>query len=193
MDALSFALVKGIVKKVLVESDAGSCWGVGSDIQIASSTLYNCGWPNLFMATITNKEVETKGTYLSLDPPPLIDMEGTYFLLDCPPLIIIITEYASMEYATGLAFVSRNVIIEGNDDDEADDSKGGNLQFPHTPNVTQFLCSMAFRNMGWIGEYDKFPIQFLYRLTSSCHMINYMHWYSNLFFWLTSYLQALVI
>jgi len=149
IDDLSMSYKRGYMEKVLVDTDDVACYERGSDIHIHSSTNYNFGSGgnsfDSYTATITDVDTKPEGTYLTLDEPPIIP---------------VISYEEDPEYAVELAFVSRNVIIEGADD-EGNSQKGGYLQILHTPEVVQILDGVEFLNMGRKSEHDRFPIQIL--------------------------------
>ena len=140
MDDLSMVYKRGYMEKVLVDTDDASCYEVGSDIHIHSSTMYNHYYLNSYTATITDVDEKPEGTYLTLNDPPVLP---------------IISYEEDPDFAVDLAFVSRNVLIEGADDEE-DSSKGGYLQILHTPDVVQLIDGVEFQNMGRKSEYDRF-------------------------------------
>ena len=78
----------------------------------------------------------------------------------------IISYEEEPDYAVELAFVSRNVIIEGADD-EGNSEKGGYMQILHTPYIVQTLDGVEFLNMGRKSEHDRF-VSILYWLFRSC-------------------------
>ena len=65
----------------------------------------------------------------------------------------MISKAENNEYAVEIALLSRNVIIEGKDDE---DEKGGYMQVLHTPGIVQSIQGVEFANMGRMGEADRF-------------------------------------
>ena len=151
IDDISMVFKRGYVEKVLVDTDDARCWGVGSDVHFASSVFYNDHHTNSHTSTISKVEVESDGTYLTLDNSPFIP---------------IISMEESVEYATEMALVSRNVQIKGQDD-EGDSQKGGYLQVLHTPDVIQLIQGVEFINMGRYREVDRFVSVYYLRNTTS--------------------------
>jgi len=149
-DDLSIRFVRGYVDKLAVDSVDASCWGAGSDVHVTSSTFYNGDGtpirPNGYRGKIIQVTDSGNGTqYLQINPAPTLP---------------ILSQSDSLLYAAEVLLLSRNVIIEGSNNEM--NGKGGYLQVLHTPNISQTIQGVQFINMGRVGEFDRFAIQILY-------------------------------
>ena len=142
-DDLSIRYVRGYVDKVLVDSVDTSCWGAGSDLHITSSTFYNDGTPlipNGYKGKITQVIEGGNGDqFLQINPAPTIP---------------ILSQSDSSLYAAEVALLTRNVVIEGSNNEG--NGKGGYVQVLHTPNISQTIQGVQFVNMGRLSEFDHF-------------------------------------
>jgi hypothetical protein len=143
-DDLSIRFVRGYVDKLLVDSVDASCWGPGSDVHVTTSTFYNGDGapirPNGYKGNIIAVSDAGDGSNaLQISPAPTLP---------------IVSQSDSTLYAAEVALLSRNVIIEGSNNEA--NGKGGYLQVLHTPNVSQTIQGVQFKNMGRLAEVDHF-------------------------------------
>ncbi len=151
-DDMSIKYHQGPMKELIVDADDAQCWGVGSEVHIASSTFYSderyvsrSRVPNGFNTLIDYATDNSDGTM-------------TIGLTD-PPFVPVTTLADHEDFSTDIALITRNVKIESDRDET---HKGAHLQLLKTPNVTQTISGVEFAWMGRIGQQDRFPITFLY-------------------------------
>lgn len=93
----------GFVSKLVVSKEDAQCWGEGSKVHISSSLFYS------FNAKVKNGDtVEIKSVQDNSDGTMTIELDP-----DTTPIIPIITSETNPIYAADAALVSRNVIIQG--------------------------------------------------------------------------------
>jgi hypothetical protein len=140
-DDLSIRFVKGYVDKLVVNGPDVSCWGVGSDLHITSSTFYNDEIrPNGYRGNIIQVTDAGNGSRLLQIAPA--------------PSLPIVSLLESPLFAAEVALLSRNIVIRGSFSEGA--GKGGYFQVLHTPNISQVIQGVQFSNMGRLGEVDHF-------------------------------------
>jgi hypothetical protein len=143
-DDLSIRLSKGYVDKIIVDSNDASCWGAGSDLHVTSSTFYNGDGtpiiPNGFKGKIVQVTDDGNGKQLLQISPA--------------PTLPILSQSDSSLYAAEVALLTRNVVIEGSNNEG--NGKGGYVQVLHTPNISQTIQGVQFVNMGRLSEFDHF-------------------------------------
>lgn len=141
LDDISIQYVKGYVDEFVVDSDDVSCWGSDADIHVTTSSFF----------TYDSKK---RDGILSKIQSHIENDDGTtnVQLIDALTLPIISVE-EDADYAVELALISRNIKVEGANDEN---NKGGYMQVLHTPNITQQIQGIEFFNMGRMGEFDRF-------------------------------------
>jgi len=148
-DDLSIRFARGYVDKLIVDSNDASCWGVGSDLHVTSSTFFNDDGqirPNGYKGKIVQLANTGSGTQLIQISPA--------------PTLPILSLLENSLYAAEVALLSRNVIIEGFNNEVY--GKGAYVQILHTPDISQTIQGVQFLNMGRISEYDHFALEILY-------------------------------
>ena len=138
-DDISFKYYQGYVNELVVDSGDTSCWGSDSDIHVTSATNYNNDDRNGGYSQIQSHAENGDGT--------------TNIQLREALTLPIITVEENVDEAVEIALISRNVRVQGDDDE---DNKGGYMQVLHTPDVAQLIQGIEFVNMGRMGEVDRF-------------------------------------
>lgn len=150
-DDISIKYKTGQMTKVVVSSNEASCWGIGSKVHIPSSSLYL--WPTWHQHTVAPNGITTIVEDISMPQNGLVEIT-----IRDAPFIPVISRLDNHSLAAELVLLSRNVKIQG-DNDEAD--KGGYVQILHSSNA-QRIIGVEFSKMGRLGEQDRFPLQFLF-------------------------------
>ncbi len=140
-DDISIRYSRGYVDELVVDSDDISCWGNGSDVHVTSASYYS--WAQ-----------EKRNGFESQIGSVVDNGDGTANIqLNEAATLPIITEEENGDYAVEIALLSRNVKIEGEDDE---DKKGGYFQVLHTPGIAQTIQGVEFFKMGRRSEVDRF-------------------------------------
>ena len=155
-DDVSIRYHKGYVNEFVVDKADTSCWGNKADIHITSSTYHSS---SSIKANGLIRQIEAVGD--NSDGSVNIQITEASGLP-------IISQEENLEYASELALITRNVVIEG---EEGENNKGGYMQVLHTPNVAQTIQGVQFRNMGRRGEVERY-VSF-YQLCCIFHMNSY--------------------
>jgi len=142
-DDISFKFSEGPVTGITIDSSTSTCWGADSEILITSHTLE---YYDQQLSKIASTRDNNNGTV-------------TLFLEDTLPPAT--SEHMSPDFAVEVALLTRNVIVEGANDDTTNESKhGGYMKVYYTPTVQQNVGGIEFRNMGQQGLQDRYPIEF---------------------------------
>ena len=172
-DDVSFKYYKGYIDELVVDSGDSSCWGDDSDVHVTSATHYNNHERNGGYSQIQSHVANGDGT--------------TNIQLREALTLPIISVEENEDEAVEIALISRNIQIQGDDDE---DNKGGYMQVLHTPDVAQVIQGVEFVNMGRMGEVDRFVscissaayfvLQFLSMQQADIHTHTHTHSFSRL-------------
>ncbi len=146
-DDISIRYNRGYVDELVVDSNDVSCWGDGSDVHVTSATYYS--W------------AQEKGNGFESQIGSVVDNgDGTANIkLNEAATLPIISEEENRDHSVEIVLLSRNIKIEGDDDEE--DKKGGYFQVLHTPGIAQTVQGVEFLNMGRKSEVDRFVSEIL--------------------------------
>jgi hypothetical protein len=141
-DDISIRYHKGYVSQLVVDSGNASCWGDGADVHVTSATYYS--WA-----------MEKGNGLLSPIKSLTENNDGTANLqLNVAPTLPIISEEDNKDYAVEIVLISRNIQVDGDDDEY---QKGGYMQVLHMPDISQTIQGVKFGNiMGRKSEVDRF-------------------------------------
>jgi hypothetical protein len=154
LDDLKFELLDASATSIIVPSDGiMDCWGKGVDVLITSHTL-----------NFNDSQVRT----LTANPKSV----GNGFVrLDLNEAIVQpITSQDSPDFAVEIAFLSRNILFQG-DADPLDSLLGAHFMIMQTPAVAQLIDGAEFRNFGQqgvLGRYVSSVLQVTFWMVKYC-------------------------
>jgi hypothetical protein len=134
IDNISIESLGGPTDSIIVEDSVKDKWAVGAEVLITSHTNR---WDDEQVRTITSIQDAEETGYVTL---------GLDSSIRNP-----ITMKDSPIYAVEVAILSRNIRIQGANDDVNDPRHGGHLIIFHTPGGGQQIEGVEMRNMGQQG------------------------------------------
>lgn len=142
VDNISIKQSTGPINTVTVDDSIDGKWGIGAEVLITSHTSDDKGEQVRQIADI--KPSEESG-YVDLVLNATISAPTT--MKD------------DSKYATEIAILSRNIRVQGADDDP-DPLHGGHLIILHTPGGGQSIVGLEVNNMGQAGNLGRYPFHF---------------------------------
>lgn len=142
VDNISFKKGSGPITAVTVDASVDGKWGVGAEVLITSHTQ---DWDDDQVRLITDVRASEEAGKVdivfneSISPPTTMKDNSLY--------------------ATEIAILSRNIKVQGADDDP-DPLHGGHMIILHTPGGGQSIVGLEVTNMGQAGNLGRYPIHF---------------------------------
>ena len=127
------------VTKYVLPRSILNCWGVGADIVQTSHTLKHSDFNQV---NITDIEDEGEG--------------GNAIITIGTPIAKPTTEQDDPRFAVEIAILSRNIAFQSKDDDAAFPLHGGHLAIMHSPDSSQKITGIDFRNFGQQGNFGRY-------------------------------------
>ena len=138
VDNISIKALSGPIKTVTVADSVEGKWGVGAEVLITSHTS---DWDEEQVRQITSIVESDESGYVDLILNDTIAAPTT--MKD------------DENYATEIAILSRNIKLQGADDDN-DPLHGGHLIILHTPGGGQSIVGLEVTNMGQAGNLGRY-------------------------------------
>jgi len=128
----------------VVDSSFSSCLSAGDEVVVAGDEKLNRGHAIYTVASINSDEVIVEEAFVNRD------CKCDYATVDK------LSEEEAM-FATEITKVTRQVVFEGNEDEE---NIGAHSIIFHTPNVAQTIQGVSFVGFGQGGKLGRYPIHF---------------------------------
>jgi hypothetical protein len=138
VDDISIVQTTGPIIAVTVDDSVDGKWGVGAEVLITSHTTI---WSDEQVRTITQIEASDESGYVN------IVLNAT--------IMAPTTTKDDSNYATEIAILSRNIKIQGAEDD-SDVLHGGHLMILATPGDGQDIVGLEVTNMGQAGNLGRY-------------------------------------
>jgi len=142
VDNISIKQSTGPINTVTVADSVDGKWGVGAEVLITSHTS---DWNGEQVRQITDIQPSEDSGYVDLVLNATIAAPTT--MKD------------DSNYATEIAILSRNIRLQGADDD-SDPLHGGHVIILHTPGGGQSIVGLELTNMGQAGNLGRYPLHF---------------------------------
>ena len=138
VDNISIIQTTGPINAIMVDNSVNGKWGVGAEVLITSHTT---SWDDEQVRTITQIEPPDESGFVKI---------GLNATIRAPT-----TMSNDSLYATEIAILSRNIKLEGAEDDP-DDLHGGHLMVFATPGDGQDIVGLEVTNMGQAGNLGRY-------------------------------------
>jgi len=142
VDNISIVQTTGPINAIRVDDSVDGKWGVGAEVLITSHTNR---WDEEQVRRITQIDASDEPGYVNLVFNSTIRAPTT--MKD------------DSRYATEIAILSRNIKVQGAEDDP-DDLHGGHLMVLATPGDGQDIVGLEVTNMGQAGNLGRYPLHF---------------------------------
>ncbi len=143
VDNISIGQGTGPINTVTVDASVDGKWGVGAEVLITSHTS---DWKGEQVRQITDIQPSEESGFVDLILNATIAAPTTMKDDD--------------KYATEIAILSRNIRLQGADDDP-DPLHGGHLIIVHTPGGGQSIVGLEVTNMGQAGNLGRYVSSFM--------------------------------
>jgi len=138
VDNISIVKTSGPINAITVDNSVYEKWGVGAEVLITSHTNR---WNDEQVRTISSIEPADESGFVKI---------GLNATIRAPT-----TMKDSSAYATEIAILSRNIKLQGAEDDP-NDLHGGHLMVMHTPGDGQDIVGLEVTNMGQAGNLGRY-------------------------------------
>jgi len=142
VDNISIVQTTGPINTVTVVDSVDGKWGAGAEVLITSHTT---SWNDEQVRTITEIVASEESGYVNIILNETIKAPTT--IKD------------DSNYATEIAILSRNIKLQGAEDD-SDVLHGGHLMVLATPGDGQDIVGLEVTNMGQAGNLGRYPLHF---------------------------------
>jgi len=142
VDDFYFTFVSQPLNKIIVDSSVQGKWLPGAEVVITPHGLLSY-----------EEQVRTITEVAPSSQPGMVEVK-LHDVIEKPSLAV-----ENVNFATEVALLSRNIVMEGADDDTASPDHGGHLTVFMTA-AQQFISGVEFKNFGQDGDFDGYPIHF---------------------------------